>query len=53
MISPELERQYSSRGIGLIRPDDGAHALIDELLYGSRDDVRVILTGMNPDNFVD
>ncbi len=31
MVSPEIEREYSRLGIGLIEPDDGARALLDEL----------------------
>jgi NAD(P)-dependent dehydrogenase (short-subunit alcohol dehydrogenase family) len=31
MISPELEREYSRRGIGLIQPDEGVTQLLDEL----------------------
>jgi NAD(P)-dependent dehydrogenase (short-subunit alcohol dehydrogenase family)/acyl carrier protein len=31
MVSPELEREYSRRGVGLIDPDEGARALLDEL----------------------
>ncbi|HKA91086.1 MAG TPA: SDR family NAD(P)-dependent oxidoreductase, partial [Haliangiales bacterium] len=31
MISPELEREYSRRGIGLIRPEEGVSRLLDEL----------------------
>ncbi len=31
MVSPELEREYARRGIGLIGVDDGVAALLDEL----------------------
>ena len=31
MVSAELEREYERRGIGLIDPDDGVAALLDEL----------------------
>ena len=31
MISPELEREYTRRGIGLIRPDEGVSQLLDAL----------------------
>jgi NAD(P)-dependent dehydrogenase (short-subunit alcohol dehydrogenase family) len=47
MVSPELARQYASRGVGLIPPEHGAAALVDELVYGSREDVNVVLTGTN------
>jgi malonyl CoA-acyl carrier protein transacylase/NAD(P)-dependent dehydrogenase (short-subunit alcohol dehydrogenase family)/acyl carrier protein len=31
MVSPELEREYGRRGVGLIAPEDGTRALLDEL----------------------
>jgi hypothetical protein len=31
MVSPELEREYARRGIGLVDPDDGVMALLHEL----------------------
>ena len=31
MVSPELEREYARRGIGLIPCQDGVRALLDEL----------------------
>jgi NAD(P)-dependent dehydrogenase (short-subunit alcohol dehydrogenase family) len=31
MVSPELEREYARRGIGLIGADEGTQALLDEL----------------------
>jgi hypothetical protein len=31
MVSPELEREYARRGIGLIAPEDGTRALLHEL----------------------
>ena len=36
MVSPELEREYARRGIGLIDPDAGVGALLAELLHGPR-----------------
>ena len=36
MVSPELEREYARRGIGLIRPEEGTHALLDELARPSK-----------------
>jgi acyl transferase domain-containing protein/NAD(P)H-dependent flavin oxidoreductase YrpB (nitropropane dioxygenase family)/NAD(P)-dependent dehydrogenase (short-subunit alcohol dehydrogenase family) len=35
MVSPELEREYARRGIGLIEPGEGVQALLDELALGS------------------
>jgi len=48
MVPPELEREYARRGIGLISPERGAEALIDELCYGSMSDTQVILTSADP-----
>jgi hypothetical protein len=31
MVSPELEREYERRGIGLVDPADGVGALLGEL----------------------
>ncbi len=31
MVSPELEREYARRGIGLVDPDDGVMALLHEI----------------------
>jgi NAD(P)-dependent dehydrogenase (short-subunit alcohol dehydrogenase family) len=36
MVSPELEREYARRGIGLIRTEEGTQALLDELARASR-----------------
>jgi NAD(P)-dependent dehydrogenase (short-subunit alcohol dehydrogenase family) len=35
MVSPELEREYARRGIGLIEADEGAQALLGELARAS------------------
>ncbi|MEQ1504433.1 MAG: SDR family NAD(P)-dependent oxidoreductase, partial [Myxococcota bacterium] len=35
MVTPELEKQYSKRGIGMIDPDDGVQHLLDELAHGT------------------
>jgi NAD(P)-dependent dehydrogenase (short-subunit alcohol dehydrogenase family) len=43
MVSPELEREYSRRGIGLIGLDEGVEALLQELRYGAREDVQVVI----------
>lgn len=48
MVSPELQREYARRGLGLIAPDLGVQALIDELSYGSASDAQVILTNADP-----
>jgi NAD(P)-dependent dehydrogenase (short-subunit alcohol dehydrogenase family) len=31
MVSPELEREYARRGIGLVQPDEGIRALLTEM----------------------
>ena len=45
MVSPELEREYARRGIGLIPMTDGVEALLRELRYGERQDVQVVMMG--------
>ena len=35
MVSPELARQYESRDVGLLDPDEGVAALLRELAYGT------------------
>jgi hypothetical protein len=34
MVSPELARQYTARGIGLIDPGEGVLCLLRELAWG-------------------
>ena len=48
MVSPELEREYAKRGIGLIDPDAGAASFVDELLHGPADEAQVILMRGDP-----
>ncbi len=48
MVSPELEREYARRGIGLIDPEDGVQCLLDELRFGERAHVEVILMRSAP-----
>ena len=45
MVSPQLEREYARRGIGLIPMTDGVEALLQELRYGERQDVQVVMMG--------
>ncbi len=49
MVSPELEREYARRGIGLIDPDDGVAALLRELRSGAAD-AQVVLMRARPDD---
>ena len=46
MVSPELEREYARRGIGLIDPERGVAALLDELAAGG--DAQVVLMAGDP-----
>ncbi len=48
MVTPELEREYARRGIGLIDPEDGVRCLVDELRFGSTDAIEVILMRSEP-----
>jgi len=48
MISPELEREYARRGVGLIEPDQGIRSLLDELANG--DEAQVILMSAAPES---
>jgi NAD(P)-dependent dehydrogenase (short-subunit alcohol dehydrogenase family) len=43
MVSPELQREYATRGIELIEPEGGIRAFMDEVLAGPRDDAHVLL----------
>jgi acyl transferase domain-containing protein len=43
MVTPELEREYQRRGMGLIQPDDGIQCLLDELASGSPEDAEVVV----------
>lgn len=45
MAPPELEKVFESYGWGMIEPDRGAEAFLEELEYGSIDDAEVILVG--------
>ncbi|MEJ7735554.1 MAG: SDR family NAD(P)-dependent oxidoreductase [Polyangiaceae bacterium] len=47
MVSPELERQYARRGIGLVDPGEGAAAFLEELLEGT--DPQVVLMNAEPE----
>jgi malonyl CoA-acyl carrier protein transacylase/NADP-dependent 3-hydroxy acid dehydrogenase YdfG len=47
MVSPELTREYERRGIGLIDPQEGLDAFLDELLHGGTA-AQVILMNASP-----
>jgi len=44
MVSAELQRQFARRGIGLILPSDGCRSMDQELRYGHKGDVEILLT---------
>lgn len=48
MMSPELEREYARRGIGLIEPAAGVASFMDELFHGSVARAQVILMRGDP-----
>lgn len=48
MVSPELEREYERRGVGLVDPGEGVAALLRELAPGV-DDPQVVLMRALPD----
>jgi hypothetical protein len=39
MVSPDLEREYAKRGVGLIDPEDGVACLLAELAGGTEPQV--------------
>jgi len=52
MVSAELEREYNRRGVGLIDPDQGARAFVDELLHGAAADAQVLWMCGSPESLV-
>jgi len=45
MVSPELEREYERRGIGLVDPDDGVMAILHEIGAASGPSQLVVMRG--------
>lgn len=45
MVSPELEREYGRRGIGLVDPDDGVMAILHEIGAGEGPAQLVVMRG--------
>ena len=43
MVSPELEREYAKKGIGLISVDEGVKCFLNELCFGKPEDRQVVL----------
>lgn len=52
MVSEALSREYEKAGIGLIQPEPGGEALLDELRYGKKGDTRVILMCGSPESML-
>ena len=50
MVSAELEREYASQGVGLINPEEGVAALLDELQHGERENTQVVLMCATPES---
>nr|WP_145952235.1 type I polyketide synthase [Paludisphaera borealis] len=45
MVSPEVQRQFAERGVALIPPALGCRFLLDELRFGHKGDVEVLIGG--------
>jgi NAD(P)-dependent dehydrogenase (short-subunit alcohol dehydrogenase family)/acyl carrier protein len=45
MVSPELEREYARRGVGLVDPDDGVMALLHELAVDGGPSQLLVMRG--------
>lgn len=43
MVTPEVERQFKERGVQLIPPADGSRMFEEEIRYGSKGDVEVVI----------
>ncbi|QCX28868.1 type I polyketide synthase [Nocardioides jishulii] len=50
MVSPELEREYARRGVGLLPPADGVRALLQEVASATGPSQVVVMAG-SPDAF--
>ena len=50
MVTPELERQYAQRGVGIIDPSDGVQKLLNEIAAGEQP--QVVLMAALPDAMV-
>jgi acyl transferase domain-containing protein/NAD(P)H-dependent flavin oxidoreductase YrpB (nitropropane dioxygenase family)/NAD(P)-dependent dehydrogenase (short-subunit alcohol dehydrogenase family)/acyl carrier protein len=51
MVSSELATRFAEAGVQLITPQKGRDALVDELLYGNKEDVEVLFGGPLPGSF--
>jgi hypothetical protein len=43
MVSDETKKKFAAKGVGLVPPDGGAAAMLDEILRGSLDDIEVVV----------
>jgi acyl transferase domain-containing protein/NAD(P)H-dependent flavin oxidoreductase YrpB (nitropropane dioxygenase family)/NAD(P)-dependent dehydrogenase (short-subunit alcohol dehydrogenase family)/acyl carrier protein len=50
MVSPELEREYARKGIGLIPVTEGVDALLQELQFGGKEDTQVVFMCATPES---
>jgi NAD(P)-dependent dehydrogenase (short-subunit alcohol dehydrogenase family) len=48
MVSPELEREYARRGIGLVHPDEGVRALLAEMGTRPGEPAQVVVMRAEP-----
>lgn len=46
MVSPEVERQFSERGVKLIPPEIGCRMLEEELRFGRKGEVEILIGGV-------
>jgi NAD(P)-dependent dehydrogenase (short-subunit alcohol dehydrogenase family) len=53
MVSPELEREYARRGVGLVDPDTGVRALLAEMATLPGEPAQVVVMRAEPAAFVD
>jgi hypothetical protein len=49
MVTPELSREYGRRGLGMIDPQRGALAVLQELAWGDPELRSVVYTGLVSD----
>jgi NAD(P)-dependent dehydrogenase (short-subunit alcohol dehydrogenase family) len=45
MVTPSLRTHFTERGVNLIPIEQGARAFVEELLFGDREQVEVVITG--------
>ncbi|MGG4046146.1 SDR family oxidoreductase [Paenibacillus favisporus] len=45
MVTPSLRTHFTNRGVNLIPIEQGARAFVDELLFGDREQIEVVITG--------